>query len=82
MKPHTLYVILTWWEGDGKKRRGGERERGGEGERDELLCFFSFWYRWEVKDSEKVSVFISDFTSPNLNPLTGDLKNLMSSIHD
>lgn len=25
VKPHTLYVILTWWEGDGEEGREGGR---------------------------------------------------------
>ena len=28
-KPHTVYIILTWWEGDGEEgREGGGREKG------------------------------------------------------
>ena len=54
VKPHTMYVILSWWEGDGEERREGVY-------REDLLTFLFSYGRGEVKDNESQKVSLSLF---------------------
>lgn len=47
VKPHTLYVILTWWEGDGEE---------GSPSSTTVCPLFSLPCRWKVKDSKTVNI--------------------------